>query len=198
MKNLINNNQNTHTMKKPKVVLKNVKFHEGHEGQGINADVWINGVKCIHILDDGNGGCLDIDVLSYGAKDPDKIKNLVKDLNEYVDSLPEKPLDFGHGAIKDKEGNVRMFKTSLEDYLNELTYEFERQKERKKMEKRMQTAFVIGIPNADRYTYFNYKRPLSSMPKEYLQGRLDAIVKKHCTDGKIILNTNLQALGLTI
>lgn len=185
-------------MKKLKVILKKVKFHEGHEGQGINADVWINDVKCIHIRDDGNGGCLDIDILTYGAKDPDKIKNNVKYLNEYIDSLPEKPLDFGHGAIKDKEGNVRMFKTSLEDYLNELTYEYEREKERKKMEKRMKTAFLIGIPNNDHYSYIDYKRLLSSLPKPWLQGRLDAIVKKHCTNGETILNTNLKELGLTI
>ncbi len=28
-------------MRKPKVVLKKVRFHQGHEGNGVNADVWI-------------------------------------------------------------------------------------------------------------------------------------------------------------
>lgn len=183
-------------MKKPNVVLKNVKFHEGHEMQGVNADVLINGLKCIHIRDDGNGGCLDIDILTYGSKNPEQIKNNVKELNEYVDSLPEKPLDFGHGAIKDKDGNVRMFKTSLEDYLNELTYEYEREKERKKQEKLMQTAILFGIPNGNGYSYINYKKPLSSIAE--LQTVVNIIKKKHCTDGNVILNTNLKELGINI
>lgn len=179
-------------MNKPKVTLKNVKFHQGHEWQGVNADVWINGTKCLHVLDDGNGGCLNVDVLSYGAKDPDKVKNLVKELNDYVNAIPEKPLEFNGRKTS------KLYKTSLEDYINDLIIEYEKQKEIKKQEKLMKTAFVIGVPNANRYSYINYKKPLSDMPKDWLQTRLDAIVKKHCTDGNIILNTNLKELGLTI
>lgn len=185
-------------MKKPKIVLKNVKFHQGHEWQGVNADVWIDGVKCIHIRDDGNGGCLNIDILSYGSKDPEKIKSIVNDLNKYVDSLPEKPLEFNGNVAKDKDDNVRMFKTSLEDYINEYLYDYEHQKEQKKQEKLMQSAIVFGVPNGSSYSYIKFKRPLSTIPYTYLQNQLNVIVKKNCIDSVVILNTNLKELGLTI
>lgn len=109
----------TEIMKEIKCELKNVKFHQGHEGYGVNADLWINNVKCVHVLDDGNGGCLHIDVLGYGAKPQviTDIKTNVQHLKDYIDSLPEKPLGFN---FKDKQGNIRMHKTTLEDYIIDL------------------------------------------------------------------------------
>jgi hypothetical protein len=185
-------------MKKPNVVLKNVKFHEGQEGYGLNADVWIDKLKCIHIHNDGNGGCLNINILSYDSKNLKKIKSNVKYLNEYINSLPDKPLDFGHGIVKDKKGNVRMFKIDLEYYLNELTYEYERQKERKKQEKLMQKGILIGVPNGNSYSYFNYKRPLSEVPEIDLQQTVINIDGNHCKGDVVILNTNLKELGIII
>lgn len=150
-------------MKEPKVEVKLVKFHQGHEGDGVNADVWINGVKCYHVLDDGNGGCLDIDMLGYGAEKQiiADIKANVQLLNDYIDSLPTKPLDFGNGVIKDEQGNVRMDKTTLEDYINEVLYAYQRDKTKKKMEKQMINAILFGVPNGYSYTMIKYNRPLS-------------------------------------
>lgn len=183
-------------MKKPKVVLKCVKFHQGHEWQGVNADIWIDGVKCLHALDDGNGGCLNITNYVYGSKDPEKIKSLIKNLNEYVDSLPLKPCEFNGNCIKDDKGKDKLFKTSLEDYINELLIEYEQQKELKKQKKLMQTAILFGVPNGNSYSYINFKRPLSEISQPILQNEFNKVVKKHCKDGVVILNTNLNDYGL--
>jgi len=179
-------------MKKPKVVLKKVRYHQGHEYDGVNADVWLDGVNCLHVLDDGNGGGLNITDNNYGSKNPDKVKNLIKNLNEYVDGLPEKPLEF-----KGRK-TTKLYKTSLEDYINDLLIEHQKAKETKKQEKLMKTAFVFGVPNGASYSYINFKRPLSTVPYPYLQNQLNMYVKKYCIDDVVILNTNLKELGLTI
>jgi hypothetical protein len=180
-------------MKEPKVQIKNIKYHQGHEWQGVNADVFINSKKVFHVHDDGNGGCLDIDLVSFDAE----TKALGHELQNYVDSIPEKPLDFGNGPVKDDKGNVRMEKTTLEDYINNLLIDIEKKKVEKKMQKLMLTAILIGVPNADRYSYFNFKRPLSTIPRTTLQAQVAIIKMKNCKNGVQILNTNLQALGIT-
>jgi len=186
-------------MRKPKIVLKKVKYHQGHEGDGVNCDVWLDGVNCLHVLDDGNGGGLNITDNAYGSKRPELIKNLVKELNNFVNSLPEQTLDFGTGnCIKDKQGKDKLFKITLEDYINDMLIEHQKAKEMKKMQKLMLTSFVIGVPNGASYSYINYKKPLSSMPKVWLQGRLENIIKMHCAGEAEILNTNLKELGLKI
>lgn len=185
-------------MKKFKLVLKNVKFHQGREGHGVNADVWINGIKCLHVYDDGNGGCLDIDILSLNNINSERIKLLVAELSAYVNSIPEKPMEFNGENLKDDNGKVRMSKTSLEDFINERLYEYEKQQEAKKMGKLMQTTFFFGVPNATSYSYIKYKRKLSEIPKDYLQKSLDKIVKDNCIGEVKIFNTNLKELGLII
>jgi len=183
-------------MKEPKCEVKKVKFHEGHEGTGVNADLWINGVNCAHVLDDGNGGCLDI----YTNPDA-KSKANMKLLTDFVDSLPEKPLDFGHGVIKDEQGNVRMDKTTLEDYVNELLYAYDRKQTQKKMQKQMLNSILFGVPNGMSYKMITYKVPLSVLAEShrpFLIKKIMEIKVNECKNGVQILNTNLEALGLEI
>jgi hypothetical protein len=188
-------------MNEPKVELKAVKFHEGHEGQGVNADVYINGVKVYHIYDSGDGGCLDFHLLAYGAKNPELVKAMGKELDDYIATIPEKPLDFGNGVVKDKDGNVRMDKTTLEDYVNELLYAIQRDKDRKKMEKKMVDSILVGVPNGFSYNQIKYTRPLSELVKTHkalLIKKIMEIKVNECKNGVVILNTNLEALGLNV
>jgi hypothetical protein len=182
-------------MKEPKVELKSLKFHQGHEWDGFKADVFINGVKCMHVKDDGNGGCLDFDILAIDSKNPELINALVKELDDYIETIPEKTLNFGHGDIKDENGNVRLFKVTLEDYINELVTNIEREKTQKKLVKLMETAIVIGIPNGNSYRYRKFNVPLSKIPFISLQSYVDK-TKKSLKDGEVIFNTNLEALGI--
>lgn len=170
----------------------------GHEGAGVNADVFINGVKCYHVLDDGNGGCLDFTLLAYGSKNPERIKALAKELNEYIATIPAKTMDFGHGEIKDDDGNVRLFPVTLEDYVNDLLYDYERQLSKKKMEKHMVNAILYGVPNGASYMMIKFVKPLSEIPIPYLQNKVNCIKRDECKDGVVILNTNLEALSIKL
>jgi len=62
----------------------------------------------------------------------------------------------------------------------------------------MATCILIGKLDETEYRFYNYKRPLSSFPVAMLQQAIDRIVKKDCTDGVEILNTNLKELGINI
>ena len=62
----------------------------------------------------------------------------------------------------------------------------------------MQKAILFGVPNADRYSYIDFKQPLTKVPTMLLQSNVNKIIAKHCTNGEVILNTNLKALGIAI
>lgn len=189
------------TMKEPKVEVKNVKFHQGRDFDGVNADVFINGVKVYHVLDDGNGGCLMIDLLAYSSKNPDIVKALAKELNDYIGSIPETPMDFGNGVEKDKDGNILMHKPNLNDYINDLISDVEKNKSKKKMEKQMESAILYGVPNGYSYSMVKYKISLADLVKTHkakLQQKVTEIQVNECKKGVKILNTNLEALGIQI
>ena len=178
-------------MKKPKVVIKCVKFHTGHDTMiGFNLDVWINGVKCFHAYDAANGGCYEYQNYDYNNPKKELIRTNIKLLEDYIKTLEPKEIEL--------RGRKHTLDYDMDLFIEELLEAYENEKANKKKLKLQQTSFLIGVPNADRYSYINYKKALSSMPTNYLQGRLDAIVKKHCIDGNVILNTNLKELGLTI
>ncbi len=176
-----------------KIEVKNVKFFEGHEMDGVNADLFINGVKVYHVHDDGNGGCLDFELISHDSK----TKALAKLLNDFIDSIPEKPLDFGKGVVKDEHGNVRMGKTSLEDYVNDLIDNWQKAKGKKKMEKLFETCIAVGVPNASTYGVYNFKRKLSEIAPSILETKI-RIIKMQLKKGEVILNTNLAELGVIL
>ena len=166
-------------MTEPKVVLKNVHFgysREWGEGGRFDADVWINGVKCMKVIDEGNGGCYD-----YGYECTPQAKANIKLLEDYLKATPK--YNYGEG--------IDMF---MADVLNVQ----EKAKEYKKMEKLFNTAIVFGVPNTGRYVYLNYKRSLSEVPTMILQKKLDEVCQKYCKDGVKILNTNLDELGIDI
>ena len=82
-------------MRKPNVQLKKLSFFEGHDGYGMNADIWIDGVKCMHVYDGAFGGCYEYTENRDGSN-PDKdekVKQYIADLNAYIDTLPEKEPD---------------------------------------------------------------------------------------------------------
>ena len=57
------------------------------EGVGLNADMWINGVKCLRVIDEGNGGEF-IYRKVYDEKNDELIDENIKVLNEYIKLLP--------------------------------------------------------------------------------------------------------------
>jgi hypothetical protein len=170
-------------MNVPQVELKKVKLFRGMEGYGLNADVWINGVKCLLAIDEGNGGEMDFERYA----NTEVVKANVKLLEDHIKTLP-----------KDKDG----FKVDMGSFIDNVLVKQEEAKVKAKNEKRMErlynTAIVIGVPNADRYQFINYKRPLSEVPTMLLQRKVNEVQLTYCKKGVKILNTNFDELGISI
>ena len=184
-------------MEEPKVVLKNVKTFMGHDGTGLNADIWINGINCMHVYDGAYGGEFEYTENTYNNPKAEQVKKNIALLNEYVDQLPEED----SGIIKD--GKPMMIKYGLDVYIDRILEKQEIEKAKKKWERKkqklMQTAILLSKNDGtDGYRYFNFKRPLSDIPKNILQTQLNQIVLTHCKKGVKILNTNLKQLGVEV
>jgi len=94
------------------------------------------------------------------------------------------------------------WENSLEHVIDQLFEDWIIAKLNAKAEKQklklMENAIIIGKPNAIDYIYFKQKCKLSDFPVNVLQPSIDGLKAKHCTDGKVILNTNLEALGVIV
>jgi hypothetical protein len=58
--------------------VKNIKSFNGHEGIGYSATLYLDGKKFAEVLDDANGG--EVDVNCFDWKDPNKVT-----INTYID-----------------------------------------------------------------------------------------------------------------
>lgn len=178
-------------MNKPNVQLKKVKTFVGMDGYGLNADVYINGVHCYFVLDEGSGGEMDFTNQARLTNDPAKRK-LIEDncklLDDYIATLPP--------DVSTINGKTYTMKVDLEFFINKLVDEMETEKLRKKQEKKMlklyQTAIVIGKPNDTKYRYINFKQPLSAIPMSKLVFYVAKLINDECHDGVKILNTNFK------
>ena len=181
-------------MNKPTVELKNVKSFIGMEGHGFNADVWINGVKCMLAIDSANGGCYDYQSYAYNNPKAELVKANTKLLEDYIASLPEYPMEFD-GVPYERDGEVVMMKPDMDTFINDLLIELEKAKEEKKKANLMKKAILVGDPNGNGYAYYRYKVELRTLPKAVLQKHLDGYRAK-LKKGEVILNTNLAELGV--
>ena len=165
-----------------KIELKNVKFSEAmsEETNAFTADLYVNGKKAGYCKNTGQGGCTD-----YNANSP-ALRGVIAEAEAYCKALPK----IKYGGMEFDQSLVSVIDQLLEDYL--------KAKETKKMEKRMETCILVGSPDENRggYSYYNFKRPLSTVPKTYLQARVNHIKEEN--DGNVILNTNLEALGINV
>jgi len=169
-------------MKAPKIQLKNVQTFEGHDGIGLNADVWIDGVKCMHVHDGAYGGQMEYHNFCYKNPKADEIKLLIKKFEDYIKTLP--PTQFISG------GKTHSMKMDMDLFITEL-------QEKMEMEKKMKRGVLVGVPNASQYSIYKFKMPLSKIPQGQLQASVFRI-KNKLEKGEVILNTNLEALGVTV
>ena len=182
-------------MNKPTVVLKNLKTFMGMEGQGFNVDVWINGIKCILVIDSANGGCFDYQSYSYNNPKAKQINDNFKLLEDYVNSLPEYPMEINGEPYK-RDGKVVMMKPDMDNFIDDAINALLKAKEDKKLVKLMQTSFLFGTPNGGSYQYVQYKKPLATIDKTYLQKELNGFKARYCKGNVQLLNTNISELGL--
>ena len=172
---------------KPTIELKKVKTFLGREGYGLNADVYINGVKAAFVRDDASGGEIDFDIFDNAA---------FKVLTDYAASLPAVPIDFGDGPIS-RDGKVLTTQPDAAQLVDEAYNEYEKAKFVKGLGKKMMFAIMIGVPGANSYREVKFKIPLAAIDKARLQGYVNEYKTKLKKD-EVFLNTNFAELGITI
>jgi len=166
-----------------KIELKSIKFSEAmsEETNAFTANLYINGKNVGYCKNQGHGGCTD-----YNSNSPE-LRPIIKEAEEYCKALP-----------KTKWKGME-FDQSLESVIDQLLEDWLKAKEVKKMERKMLTCILIGSPDENRlnYAYYNFKRPLSSIPVPQLQASIERI-KAKMPKNEVILNTNLKALGVQV
>lgn len=171
-------------MKAPKIKFTNIKTFEGMDGIGLNADVYINGTKCLRMIDDGNGGEL---LLRKQAEHSETINKKIQELKDYVETLPMK---------KFSTFEIPM---TVEMFLDDLLIEQQEQKEQKRFEKLQETAILFGKPKGSKYMKLQFNIPLKQVPASTLQKHIDGVIKNYCKPhNHQILNTNLDSFNITV
>lgn len=168
----------------PKIELKKVEFSErmSEETNAFVADLYINGKKIGYCKNDGQGGCTDY--RGYTRED-DKI---IADVEAYCKTLPKaKSIDFNFE-----------YQPTFESMIDDCFEQWLKKREEKKMQKLFKTAIVFGKPNGSNYSFIKTKIPLSKIPQSILQNYVNQLVLTHCKKGVVILNNNLNELGITI
>jgi hypothetical protein len=167
-----------------KIELKKISFSErmSEETNAFTADLYINGKKVGYCKNEGHGGCTDY------RGDNKECNVLIAEAEKYFLSLPK---------VKPNGYNF-MLQPTLENAIDEQLEDYLKAKAQKKMEKHMESAILFGVPNGNSYVMIKFTKPLSAFLTFQLQTRVDEIKKKECVGGKVILNTNLEALGIQI
>ena len=174
-----------------KIELKKISFNErmSEETNAFTAELYINGKKVGYCKNEGHGGCTDYHANTSCASGFTRANiELIAEAEKYFLSLPK---------VKPNGYNF-MLQPTLENAIDEQLEDYLKAKAQKKMEKHMENAILFGVPNGDSYVMIKFTKPLSAFLTFQLQVKVNEIKKKECTDGKVILNTNLEALGIQI
>jgi len=169
-----------------KIELKRVSFNErmSEETNCFVADLYINGKKVGECSNDGRGGCTD-----YRGDRPEHYQ-VIRDAENYFKSLPK---------VKSEEYNFE-YQPTLESAIDDQFEEYLKVKAFKKLEKKFETAICFGVPDGNSYRFVSWKskKPLSVIPKAIIQNEVNRIKANECKNGVVILNTNLQSLGIVL
>ena len=173
------------------IELKRISFNErmSEETNCFVADLYINGKKVGYVKNDGRGGCTDY----YGNTKEDNV--LIAEAEKYCKSLPN---------VRSEELNFE-YEQSLENVIDEILEKYLKDNAVKKMLKKMQRRFATAIcygkidDNGCEFGTVYWKgRPLASIPLPYLQKAYDDVKANKLKNGDVILNDNLEALGVKL
>jgi hypothetical protein len=174
-------------MSEPKVELKNIKIFRGNEGYGMNANIYVNGVKTAFIIDSANGGCFDYEIVQTP-----QAKGNFKLLEDYIKTLPKMKTDTG------KYSGIYEITMDMDLFIDSVMKRQEKSKFEAKKQKLFEIAVVFGSPDGNSYRSCKFKQPLKDYATVVLQRHIDDIKAKILKPDEIIFNTNLEALGIKI
>lgn len=162
--------------------VKNPRYFEGHDGVGINVNIYQGKRMLASGYDDARGGCMDINPIG-GTKEN---REAIWKLEESIKNEPQYTDEYGTHSH------------SLEDIVNALVVKFEEDKERRKDEKK---GIMYQSENGVRIALwkgFTIPKLIKNCPETCLgliQTRYDQIKEK----GYPILNTEyLKSIGIKL
>jgi hypothetical protein len=159
------------------VTLKKVKTFTGTDGYGLNADVYVDGVKCFFFIDDAGGG-----ESVHHSYD----KELYKKLEEYVKTLPPDTYTL--------DGETHTMPASIDDLVNKAHEQLELEKSNKRLMKKTEDKIIV-VSGDGRYAYAEFNganiRYLGIHYPNRIKLALESLSKKY--PGWKLLNTNIPA-----
>lgn len=182
------------------IELKKVKTFRGHEGHGLNAEIWVDGVRTAFVLDDASGSIF-YDFTVYDNAGWNKLKAEVASRQPRPLIIDDKPFE--------KDGAVVMMEPSMEELIDEAFEKWAKDNDAKKLQSRMErekkglakkfdTQIIYGPEQFDgSYRYFKFKRPLAEYPTPQLQKFIDD-KKKDLQPGEVFYNTNFESLKIKV
>ncbi len=138
-----------------KLTLKKVKMFQGHDGVGLNADVYVDGVKTLFIFDGATGGESEHSVFD---------KEKYAELEKYAASLPEYPL-YSKEDIERYSCEQVMMKVDIDHLINEELDRLEKEKNEKRTKAAWQKKLnnlqltAIVFANDEEYSMIRFKIP---------------------------------------
>jgi hypothetical protein len=171
-----------------KIELKKIKVseHMSEETTAFTAEIHINGMNAGYAKNSGRGGSTD-----YHHNPEPEFRVLMQRAENFCLTLPPIKYDGFHGT---DSFEIPM---NLEHFIDELLEKHLKEKEQKKLEKKMVDTIIFGVPNGNSYIQIKQKRPLSTFPVESLQRAIDKL-KADFKNGEVIMNTNLEVLGVKL
>ena len=183
----------------PNITAKKVSTFQGHDGIGMNADIYVNGTYVGHAFDAAHGGEIEFnrEVDLHDAAKDKKIKELIQSVHDYAAGLPKiKP-----------EGYNFEFQPDFNYLIDEAVNKVLAEKEKKKLDTKLKKGFAWGKPNGTKYTYlplakghtFETLLAEKNVPAKHLiQIRLN-VLKKQLKEGEVFLNAEyLKSLGFEL
>lgn len=169
-----------------KIELKkiNVAEHLSEETTAFTAEIYVDGKNVGYARNSGRGGSTDC------SPYPEH-RELFKSAEQHCLSLPARkfPSELGMKAFE--------IPMDLEQFVDQAVENHLKEKDKKKLEKKMSNHIMWGIPGGTSYVQIKFSKPLSQIPLIQLQVYVNQY-KKEFTEGQQFLNTNLEALGVKL
>lgn len=165
-----------------KIELKNIKTSElaSEETNFFRADLWIDGKKRGYAENDGRGGCTNYGWLSK------EDRPFIEQGEQWCKTLPDEECDLG-------DGRTFSIPSTLEHMIDNLVEEHLKEKENKKLLKKMEKGLLISKNPKVSYSIISWKnQTIEGMLKNsVMKGMLKNTIQKYRNEGYIIMNTNL-------
>jgi hypothetical protein len=176
------------------IELKKVKTFIGNEGQGLNAEVWVDGVRTCYVVDDASGSVF----YDFTVYNNEKWNELLA----HVASIPEKPMIIDGKPWERENGEIPLFPATVEEMVDEAFKKYEQARTWKVLEKKFVKALVWGKKDWQsqrelKYTEVKWKVPLAELSTPGLQYWVNKY-KAEMKDDECFYNTNFKSLKIKI